>query len=124
MGFAAMITMSAAMQSALFALPFAAVSILFGIIQRVRGWVFYVFVGLAIALLGFAALYASEDGGQPTIANSYAVAAFAFSGIIAGYVYWLIAGHRAGANRRRVMPVYRPAGEGTDREHLKPKDYD
>ncbi len=119
MGFAAVITMSAATQSALFALPFAAVAILFGIIQGVRGWAFYVFAGLAIGLFGFAALYVSEDGGQPTIANSYAVAAFAFSGIIAGYVYWLIAGHRAGANRKRVMPMSRPAEEDTDPEHLK-----
>lgn len=124
LGFAGMISLSAATQSAVFALPFAAVAILFGILLGVRGWAFYVFVGLAIALLGFAALYANEDGGQPTIANGYAVAAFAFSGIIAGYVYWLIAGHRAGTKRKPVVPAYRPAEEEPVRDHLKAKDYD
>jgi signal transduction histidine kinase len=124
MGFAGMITLSAATQSAVFALPFAVAAIVFGIVQGVRGWAFYVFVGLAIALLGFSALYASEGSGQPTIANSYAVAAFAFSGIIAGYVYWLVAGHRAGAYRMREEPVYKAAEQDTGREHLKAKDYD
>ena len=123
MGFAGIITLSAATQSGIFALPFAAAAIVFGVVQGVRGWAFYVFVGLTIALLGFSALYASEGSGQPTIANSYAVAAFAFSGIIAGYVYWLVAGHSAGAYRMPEEPSYAVPGQDTDREHLKAKDY-
>ena len=123
--FASAITLSAATQSAVFSLPFVAVVVLFGVVRRVQGWAYYVFASLAVALLGFAALYVSESGGQPTIANGYAVAAFAFSGIIAGYVYWLVAGHQAGSfYREREDVLDYVAEEDTRRQHLTSRDYD
>ncbi|MEQ8824579.1 MAG: hypothetical protein RIC14_09410 [Filomicrobium sp.] len=126
-GFAWLVALSAATQAALFAAPFALLAIIFGGMQGLRGWAYYVFVGLGIALAGFVVLYAGENSGQPTIANGYAVAAFAFSGIIAGYVYWLIAGHRAGGTYKPQRSTS-PEGhsdyddqpeEDTSREHLK-----
>ncbi|MBU1209917.1 MAG: hypothetical protein KJ587_01430 [Alphaproteobacteria bacterium] len=123
-GRALAVALSAATQFAIFAAPFAAAAILFGIVQGLRGWAYYVFVGLAIALLGFAALYAGERSGNFTIANSYAVAAFAFSGIIAGYVYWLVAGRGSGPVREFADPLREaPVPETASRGHLKAKDY-
>lgn len=122
-GFAWLVALSAATQAAIFAAPFALVAIGFGLAQALRGWAYYVFVGLGIAIAGFVVLYAGENSGQPTIANSYAVAAFAFSGIIGGYVYWLIAGRKAGGNYQpqRTSPD-EMSDETVSREHLKVKD--
>ncbi|CFX07702.1 membrane protein of unknown function [Candidatus Filomicrobium marinum] len=93
--------LAVATQSAIFALPFAAIAIGLAHWLRIRGWPYYGFAGLLISLLGFAALYASEPSGIPTIANAYAVAAYLFAGVIGGYVYWVIAGRVAG---RRSPP--------------------
>jgi len=123
-GRALAVALSAATQFAIFAAPFAFAAIIFGFVQDLHGWAYYVFVGLAISLLGFAALYAGESAGNFTIANSYAIAAFSFSGIIAGYVYWLIAGRGSGAvkdfaSTRRDSSLV----EEAPRVHLKAKDY-
>lgn len=119
-GRALAVALSAATQFAVFSAPFAGVAILIGSLQRFRGWGYYVFAGLAIALLGFAVLYAAEESSEFTIANGYALAAFAFSGIIAGYVYWLIAGRSAGPRYGLSEPGVRPrpAAESV-RQHLK-----
>lgn len=123
-GRALAVALSAATQFAIFAAPFAAAAILFGIVQGLRGWAYYVFIGLAIAILGFCALYVGEPSGNFTIANSYAIAAFAFSGIIAGYVYWLVAERRSGRAREFTNAPREPAGgETASRGHLKAKDY-
>lgn len=119
-GFAGLVAVSAATQSAVFSAPFAAIAVVVGIVQGIRGWAYYVFAGLVISLTGFATLYAGEASGQPTIANGYAVAAFAFAGIIAGYVYWIVAGHRAGGRRQEGA-----SDEAVDedvRDHLKVRD--
>lgn len=138
MGFAALIALSAATQSALFAAPFAIVAVLIGRLFDFRGWAFYVFAGLLIALAGFLAIYVGETGQGPTIANSYAIAAFAFSGIIAGYVFWLIArprdafppgddfeihGHRGPDTGRADSGAEGAAETPGNRPHLKARDY-
>lgn len=123
-GRALAVALSAATQFAIFAAPFALAAIVFGFVQGVRGWAYYVFVGLAIALLGFAALYAGETGSDFTIANSYAIAAFSFSGIIAGYVFWLVAGRGSrGLPDLTDAPRDPPVVENASRGHLKAKDY-
>ncbi len=94
---AAMLITVSFTQSVRFAFVFAAIAAIFGAMLRVRSWPYFVFAGLAISLLGYAALYAGEPAGQPTIANSYALSAYTFAGLIGGYVYWLV----AGAGRRR-----------------------
>lgn len=124
-GRALALALSAATQFAVFAAPFALAAVIFGFVQEFRGWAYYVFVGLAIALLGFAALYAGETQSDFTIANSYAIAAFAFSGIIAGYVFWLVAGRGPGKRPDFAAPRMKTEnnGETAQRGHLKAKDY-
>ncbi len=126
-GFSVAIAASAATQIAIFAAPFALAAVLYGYFQEIRGWAFYVFCGLAIALLGLGVLYAGEGGSEYTIANGYAIAAYAFSGVIAGYVYWVVAGYRAGAGfHMRDEPRDGDAGDdaASSRSHLTAKDYE
>ncbi|MCH9806316.1 MAG: hypothetical protein K0U74_01160 [Alphaproteobacteria bacterium] len=127
LGFSVAIAASAAAQIAVFAAPFALAAVLFGVLMGLRGWAFYVFAGLVVALLGLGVIYAGEQGSEFTIANGYAIAAYAFSGIIAGYVYWVMAGYRAGAGFSAADQGHALVdGEGEDagsREHLTAKDY-
>lgn len=87
-----------ATHSAVFAAPFALLGIVIGEWQQVRSFLYYVFLGVAIAGAGFAAQYVGETNVSGTILNSYAGGAFAASGLIAGLVYWLFAGRWAGRN--------------------------
>ena len=91
-----------AAQAALFAAPFALVIAVIGEWQRNRNWTFYALAGLLMALLGFLAQHSTEQVGQPTIVNNYALTAFATSGFVGGLVYWLFSGRFAGG---RVAPV-------------------
>ena len=85
----------AATHFVLFSAPFALVAAAIGEWQSIRGWTYYAFVAIAIAFAGFLAQYASE-GSDATILNNYAFKAFLTTGFIAGFVYWAIAGRRAG----------------------------
>lgn len=90
------LSLAAGTQSAVFSAPFALVGALIGEWQRLRGWLYYALVGMLIAGAGFLAQSVSETTGQPTIVNAYALAAFLAAGLVAGIVYWLLAGRRAG----------------------------
>jgi drug/metabolite transporter (DMT)-like permease len=85
-----------AAQFALFSTPFALVVAAVGEMIRNRSWTYYVLAGLAIAGLGFFAQQSTEQAGQPTIANNYALTAFLTSGFVGGLVYWIIRGRFAG----------------------------
>lgn len=96
---AGILSLLAATHSAIFALPFALVAIAIGEWQRLRSWIYYALVGIAIALGGFAAQYLAEVGGQPSIVNDYAFRAFLTVGFFGGLAYWIAAGRRAGGRR-------------------------
>jgi hypothetical protein len=99
-------------QAALFSAPFALVVAAIGEWQRNRNWSFYALAGLAIAVLGFLAQHSTEQAGQPTIVNNYAVVAFMTSGFIGGLVYWLFSGRLAGGARSEVQQdAAGPAGD-------------
>ncbi len=85
-----------AAQAALFAAPFGLFVALIGEWKGNRNWVFYALAGLLMALLGFLAQHSTEQVGQPTIVNNYALTAFITSGFIGGLVYWLFSGRWAG----------------------------
>ncbi len=85
-----------ATHSAIFASAFALVATVVGEWLTVRSALYYAIVGAAIALLGFFAQYSSEIAGQPTVLNTYAIAAFLAAGLAAGLVYWATAGRYAG----------------------------
>jgi hypothetical protein len=96
LGSVGMLVLLAATHTALFSAPFAVIGAVVGEWQAIRGWAYYGLAGLAIAIAGFIAQYSSEAAGQPTIVNSYALAAFLTSGVVGGLIYWLLSGRYAG----------------------------
>lgn len=102
LGNAGVLALLAATHSAIFAFPFALLAIGIGEMWRLRSWLYYVLVGVVIALGGFAAEYLNEVPGQPSILNNYALAAFLTVGVLGGGAYWLFAGRRAGGRRGDV----------------------
>jgi hypothetical protein len=88
-----------ATQVVMIAAPLALIAALIAEWRAIRGWLYFAAVGLSIAVLGFLAQYWSELQGQPTIVNTYAVAAFLCGGVVAGTVYWLVVGRTAGRSR-------------------------
>lgn len=90
----------------------APLTIALGEWQRIRSFLYYALIGMAIALVGFFVQYWSEATGQPTIVNPYALVAMLTAGFAGGLAYWLIAGRRAGgySPRRSFTRHYRRAG--------------
>jgi hypothetical protein len=84
-----LLTLLAATQSAVFALPFAILAVLVAVWLPIRSRLYFVACGLLIALAGFSAQYVSEAGAQ-TIYNSYALAAYVCSGLAGGLAYVLV----------------------------------
>ena len=111
------LSLLAATHSAIFAAPFALTALVIAEVRCIRSWVYYAFVGILIAFLGFGAEYLNEVGGQPSIVNTYALRAYLAVGFLGGVAYWFAAGRRAGgrrgderiARRRRLAP--NPTGE-------------
>ncbi len=94
-----------ATHSAVFAAPFALLSVAVSEWQAVRSWFYHAITGLAIATAGFAAQYFSETPGTASVANQYPLMAYAVTGLIAGLVYWIFAGRRAG---KALGDIYQP----------------
>lgn len=86
----------AATHSAVFSAPFALVAAAIGEWQSIRSWVYYALAGIAIAIAGYIAIYSGETAGPNSIVNQYATIAYLCSGLVAGWVYWLISGRNAG----------------------------
>jgi hypothetical protein len=99
LGSAGVLSLLAATHAAIFAFPFALVAIAIGEGLSIRSWIYYVLVGIAIALGGFGAHYLVEVGSEPTIVNDYAIRAFLTLGFFGGFAYWMAAGRRAGGRR-------------------------
>ena len=96
LGSAGTLSLLAATHAAIFAFPFALTAIAIGEWLSIRSWIYYVLVGIAIAIAGFSAHYLVEVRGEPTIVNDYAVRAFLTLGFFGGFAYWIVAGRRAG----------------------------
>lgn len=108
LGNAGVLALLTATHSAIFAFPFALIAIGVGELWRVRSWIYYVLVAIAISLGGLAAVYLNEVPGQPSIFNEYALGAFITVGIAAGLAYWLVAGRCAGGRRSGTKPPEAP----------------
>ncbi len=102
MGLLALLT---ATHTAIFAATFALVTTGIAEWLSIRSALYYLTSGAAIALLGFFAQYSSEVGGQPTILNTYAMTAYVAAGLIAGLIYWVLAGRYAGYTRHAEAGV-------------------
>jgi hypothetical protein len=110
LGYAGVLSLQAATHSSLFAIPFALIAIAVAEWQAVRSWLYYVIVGLAIAVGGFVAEYLAEVSGEPTIVNDYAIRAYLTVGFVGGLAYWLFAGRLAGGRRAGRAEEPEPAG--------------
>lgn len=88
---------------ALFAAPFALLAAFIAEYRQSKEWPYYVLVGILIAIVGFLSQHSTEQIGQPTIVNNYAVLAFMAAGFVAGLLYWLVSGRKAGP-RGRIAP--------------------
>lgn len=96
-----MLSLLAATQTAVFALPFAILGAIMAGWLSVRSRFYFIGVGLLIGLGGFFAQHVGESG-LTTILNRYALAAYATSGLVGGFVYWL-----AGVQKRPAKPLRR-----------------
>jgi hypothetical protein len=96
MGKALELAVFVAVQAALFSAPLALVGAAGGEFLQNRNWTYYALIGLLIAGFGFYAQHSTEQIGQPTIANNYALTAFLTAGFVGGFVYWLVSGRHAG----------------------------
>jgi MFS family permease len=114
LGNAGVLALLAATHSAIFAFPFALIAIGIGELWRVRSWLYYVLVAVAISVGGLASVYLNEVPGQPSIFNNYALGAFLTVGIAAGFAYWLVAGRCAGGRRAGAKPPEAPATPETE----------
>ncbi len=101
---AAVTVLAIATHSALFAAPLAFVAAAAGEWLRLRRALFYILAAAGIAGFGFYAEFQSEPAGAPTILNAYAGLAYATTGIIAGWVYWYVAGQFAGGGEEPSKP--------------------
>jgi hypothetical protein len=111
LGYAGLLSLLAATHSAIFAFPFALIAIALAEWLRVRSWVYYVVVGILIAVGGFGAVSYFEVEGQPTIINNYALWAFLTVGVLGGLAYWLVAGRGAGGRRGGWQEPAEPAAK-------------
>lgn len=99
-----LLTLAAATHSAIFSSLFVLVVITVAEWLRFRSVIFYGLTGTAIAIGGLMAQFASENSAVPTILNTYAALAYGSAGFAAGFVYWLLAGRRAGQRRYDLDP--------------------
>jgi hypothetical protein len=90
---AVLLVAMAATQAATFAFPFAVIAIGLTEAFGFRGWLTYAVTGIVIALCGYWTVLAGEPPGA-TLGNTVALRAFAASGVVAGLVYWAVAGRR------------------------------
>lgn len=111
LGNAGVLSLLAATHSAIFSLPFALIAIAVAEWRSVRSWIYYVVVGIVIALGGFGAEYLAEVGGQPSIVNDYAARAFLSVGFFGGLAYWLVAGRKAGSKPAGGAPAEKEPSE-------------
>jgi len=89
---AGVLALAVATHAAIFAAPFALIGITIGEWYRYREWTYSALIGIAIGLAGFFAQYAGEASGTATILNVYAFTAHIAAGLVAGVIYWWLAG--------------------------------
>lgn len=102
---AGLLALSSASWAIVFASPLALIAAVIAERRAIREWLYYVVVAVLAAGIGFLAQYVSELQGAPTIFNNYALIAFLTGGVVAGLVYWVIAGRRTGARAATPAPA-------------------
>jgi outer membrane protein OmpA-like peptidoglycan-associated protein len=106
-----------AMPIAAFALPGALTAILLAETRRVRGLLFWILVGLLLAVLAFLTLNSSSGGLRDTFLNGASFVRLAAMGAVGGYVYWVLVGKKSGHVLTALEHASR--GEGLDERGLR-----
>jgi len=109
LGEVGILALAAATHAGVFSSPFALAGAVFGEGRGLRSPAYYVLLGVAIAAAGFFLQYHSEAAGDLSILNTYALSAFALTGLIGGLVYWVGAGRHAGGRPRQQASIDAPA---------------
>jgi hypothetical protein len=104
-----LLALAAATHAGVFAAPFALLGAGLGEWRKIRKLAYYALFGVGIAALGFFAHYRNEAAGELSILNTYALSAFALTGLVGGGAYWLGAGKRAGGRHREESAGAAPA---------------
>lgn len=99
---------------AVFVVPLALIGIVVCELHRVRSAAVYALLGLLIAVAGLWVHYTGESD-VATIINPYAARAYAVEGVVAGLVYWLLAGRYAGWRRGGGLVLAKPFPLGKPR---------
>jgi hypothetical protein len=99
---AGLLALAAATQVAIFSAPFALIAVLAAAGRRRNSAAYFALAGIAIAGVGFWAQYRGEAAGELSILNTYALSAFALTGLVGGLVFWLCAAERSDGGRRPV----------------------
>ncbi len=81
---------------AAYALPGALAAIALSEARRVRGLIYFLFVGVVIAALGFIALTGFSSPSRAAFQSMPAFVSFMLMGLAAGTAYWMTAGKHAG----------------------------
>ena len=89
---------------ALFSLPVGGLAIVLAERRAIRSGTYYAVAGLVIALAGYVIQAGSALLAAPMVAVAYSAVAYATTGAIAGSVYWVISGRRAG-NAATAPPI-------------------
>jgi hypothetical protein len=108
------LALAAATHVGVFSAPFALAGAAFAEGRRLRSPAYYALLGVAIAAAGFFLQYRSEAAGDLSILNTYALSAFALTGLIGGLVYWLGAGRHAGGRPRQQAAAVRADAAAPD----------
>jgi len=108
-----------ATESFVFAAPFALIAILLAEWLGIRSFAYHGLVGILIAAAAFAVLVSGQSPDTAGLANSYAIAAYLSTGLVAGIVYWLFSGRRSGG-RRTTRRLAREAADAAERTAPKP----
>jgi hypothetical protein len=104
-----------ATQAAIFVIPFGLLTAVMLEVNDIRGLLAHLVVGLVLAGMAFALHVQAEDDLR-TVINAFAIQAFVLQGLVAGFVYWLVAGRRrssaAHGDPTRAPPSGEPAEAG------------
>lgn len=120
------LTALTATHQAFFVLPLGLIAAVIAEVNRIRHWFAYALIGALIAAGGFYIQVTGESVVR-TILNPYAGQAYAIEGIVAGLVYWFMAGRFAGWRRggglvkTQPYPVGKPSLRVSDVTENEPK---
>lgn len=93
----------ATLHNGIFGAPFAILAIVVAESRSLKSPFYYAAAGFGISMLGFLAQISGHGFDQPMNVLLFLLAGFTAAGVIAGLVYWRLAGRRAGRCGTQVL---------------------